>query len=125
MIGKYIVLNETDKCLMVLRPYQYFATEAIVDRVKNTEKNGYIWHTTGSGKNLTSFKASQVLMQLPKVDKVVFVVDRKDLDYQTIREFNSFVSGSVDSTDNTRILVEQFAGTYKSKGELKDSKRLT
>jgi len=123
MITKYIVLNETKKILMVLRPYQYYATEFIINRVKDSDKNGYIWHTTGSGKTLTSFKASQILMKLPEVYKVVFVVDRKDLDFQTTKEFNSFSNGSVDGTDNTRILVDQFSGTYKnSKGELKDSK---
>ena len=84
------VLNETHKILMVLRPYQYYAVEALIDRVKNSKKNGYIWHTTGSGKTLTSFKASQVIMNMPEVKKVVFVVDRKDLDYQTTKEFNSF-----------------------------------
>jgi len=80
MITKYIVLN-TANTLMVLRPYQYYATESIVERVKNTRKNGYIWHTTGSGKTLTSFKAAQILTNLEKVYKVVFVVYRKDLDY--------------------------------------------
>ena len=109
MITKYVVLNEGDKMLMALRPYQYYAVEAIVDRVRDTEKNGYIWHTTGSGKTLTSFKAAQILTQSPNVHKVVFVVDRKDLDYQTIKEFNQFSAGSVDGTDNTRRLVEQFA----------------
>ena len=105
MIGKYIVLNQTDKILMVLRPYQYYATEAIVDRVQNppeTDSNGYIWHTTGSGKTLTSFKAAQIMTGLPGVHKVVFCVDRKDLDYQTIKEFNSFSKGSVDSTTTQR-----------------------
>ena len=109
MICKYLVLAETDRILMVLRPYQYYATEAIIDRVQNSNKNGYIWHTTGSGKTLTSFKAAQILMKLPEVHKVVFVVDRKDLDYQTTKEFNSFSDGSVDGTDNTRALVKQFA----------------
>ena len=111
MIGKYIVLNETDKILMVLRPYQYYATEAIVERVKNPpdeDANGYIWHTTGSGKTLTSFKAAQIMTGLPDVQKVVFCVDRKDLDYQTIKEFNGFSKGSVDSTNNTKKLVSQF-----------------
>jgi len=108
MICKYVVLAETDKILMVLRPYQYFAAEAIIKRVTDTNKNGYIWHTTGSGKTLTSFKAAQVLMKLPQVHKVVFVVDRKDLDYQTQKEFNNFSEGSVDGTDNTRALVKQF-----------------
>jgi type I restriction enzyme, R subunit len=112
MMGKYIVLNETDKILMVLRPYQYYATEAIVERVKNPPRNnanGYIWHTTGSGKTLTSFKAAQLMTGLPGVHKVVFCVDRKDLDYQTIKEFNGFSKGSVDSTNNTKKLVSQLA----------------
>jgi len=108
MITKYIVLN-TANTLMVLRPYQYYATESIVERVKNTRKNGYIWHTTGSGKTLTSYKAAQILTNLEKVYKVVFVVDRKDLDYQTIKEFNSFSEGSIDGTNNTSALVKQFA----------------
>ncbi len=113
MIGKYIVLAEVFKILMVLRPYQYYAAEAIIDRVENTDKDGYIWHTTGSGKTLTSFKAAQIIMDLPKVHKVVFVVDRKDLDYQTTKQFNSFSDGSVDGTDNTRALVKQFADSTK------------
>ena len=110
MIGKYIVLHESDKLLMVLRPYQYHAVEAILERVKAGRRNGYIWHTTGSGKTLTSFKAAQVLLDLPKVHKVVFVVDRADLNHQTTREFNHFSEGSVDGTDNTRALVDQLAG---------------
>jgi len=113
MICKYIVLNETSKILMVLRPYQYYAVEALVDRVMHSTKNGYVWHTTGSGKTLTSFKASQILTRLAKVKKVVFVVDRKDLDYQTTKEFNSFSKGSVDGTDNTRQLVRQFTDDTK------------
>ena len=113
MITHYTVLNEADKILMVLRPYQYFATEALIERVKNTNKNAYIWHTTGSGKTLTSFKASQVIMNLPQVHKVVFVVDRKDLDFHTIKEFNSFSDGSVDGTDNTQKLVKQFTDNTK------------
>ncbi|MTJ19831.1 type I restriction endonuclease subunit R [Dolichospermum sp. UHCC 0352] len=110
MICKYIVLHESDKVLMVLRPYQYYAVEAIIERVKDTDKNGYIWHTTGSGKTLTSFKAAQILTQLPKVHKVLFVVDRADLDYQTSREFNYFSPDCVDTTDNTKQLVNQMAG---------------
>ena len=70
--------------------------------------NGYIWHTTGSGKTLTSFKTAQILTGLSEVHKVVFVVDRKDLDYQTSKEFNGFAKGCVDSTDNTNLLVNQF-----------------
>jgi len=108
MIAQYIVFNETHKILMVLRPYQYYATEAIIKQVRTSRKNAYIWHTTGSGKTLTSFKTSQIVMNLPEVHKVVFVVDRKDLDYQTMQEFNSFKKDSVDVTDNTRSLVKQF-----------------
>ena len=113
MICKYIVLSEAYKILMVLRPYQFFAVEALIERVKDTNKNGYIWHTTGSGKTLTSFKASQILMNLPQVKKVVFVVDRKDLDFQTTKEFNSFSKGSIDGTDNTNALVKQFSDDTK------------
>lgn len=108
MITKYVVLNESNQVLMALRPYQYYAVEGIVEQVKNTNKNGYIWHTTGSGKTLTSFKAAQILTQSPHVHKVVFVVDRKDLDFQTIKEFNSFQEGSVDATNDTGTLVKQF-----------------
>ena len=107
MITKYLVLNETGKLLMVLRPYQFYAVEAIIDRVKTTNLNGYIWHTTGSGKTLTSFKAAQIMTSLSEVDKVVFVVDRRDLDYQTALEFNAFAKGCVDSTDNTNMLFHQ------------------
>lgn len=113
MITKYVVLSEAEKILMVLRPYQYYATEAIVERVKTTTKNGYIWHTTGSGKTLTSFKTSQILTHLPQVHKVLFVVDRKDLDYQTTKEFNSFSKGSIDGTNNTSALVKQLSGDNK------------
>lgn len=113
MICKYIVLNQTYKVLMVLRPYQYYAVEALIDRVKNSTKNGYIWHTTGSGKTLTSFKASQIIMNMPEVKKVVFVVDRRDLDYQTSKEFNGFSKGSVDSTESTDILVRQLEDNTK------------
>lgn len=113
MITRYIVLNESQKALMVLRPYQFFATEAIIDRVKNTTDFGYIWHTTGSGKTLTSFKTAQILTNFPEVYKVVFVVDRKDLDYQTTKEFNSFSKGSIDGTSNTNALVNQMADDTK------------
>jgi type I restriction enzyme, R subunit len=107
MITKYMVLN-TEKTLLALRPYQYYAVEAIEEKVKSGSGGGYIWHTTGSGKTLTSFKASQLLIENPEVHKVVFVVDRNDLDNQTIREFNSFKEGSVDATTNTKNLVKQF-----------------
>lgn len=107
MIAEYIVLAEALKIPMILRPYQYYAARVIERRVRETNKNGYIWHTTGSGKTLTSFKASQILSEIPEVKKVLFVVDRKDLDIQTTKEFNSFSDGSVDGTDNTKNLVKQ------------------
>jgi type I restriction enzyme R subunit len=107
MIAEYIVLAESLKIPMTLRPYQYYAVKEIERRVKESDKNGYIWHTTGSGKTLTSFKASQILSKIPEVKKVIFVVDRKDLDIQTTKEFNSFSDGSVDGTDNTQSLVKQ------------------
>lgn len=119
MFNRYIVQNEAEKILMVMRPYQIYATEAIIERVKNPPKdegqNGYVWHTTGSGKTLTSFKTAQLLTALPEVDKVVFVVDRKDLDYQTSKEFNAFSKGCVDGTDKTNVLVQQFTDSYVSK----------
>ena len=101
MISKYIVLHEGDKCLMVLRPYQYYAVEEILNCVQNTNKNGYIWHTTGAGKTLTSFKADQLVSEMDGVDKVMFVVDRHDLDTQTQSEYDVFEPGAVDSTENT------------------------
>jgi len=107
MIAEYTILAESKKIPMILRPYQYYAVKAIEKKVKESDKNGYIWHTTGSGKTLTSYKASQVLSRIPEVKKVLFVVDRKDLDIQTTKEFNSFSDGSVDGTDNTRNLVAQ------------------
>lgn len=107
MIAEHIVLAEALQIPMILRPYQYYAVKAIERRVQEGTKNGYIWHTTGSGKTLTSFKASQILSRNPDIKKVLFVVDRKDLDIQTTKEFNSFSQGSVDGTDNTRNLVEQ------------------
>ncbi|WP_158837543.1 type I restriction endonuclease subunit R [Polaribacter sp. L3A8] len=113
MIAKYIVRNQTHKILMVLRPYQFYAVEKLVAQVENNTDNAYIWHTTGSGKTLTSFKASQIIMDLPSVDKVLFVVDRKDLDYQTMKEFNSFKKDSVDVTKNTNNLVKQLASDSK------------
>jgi type I restriction enzyme R subunit len=108
-IAEYIVLNETHRIPMVLRPYQFYAVQAIEETVQNSNTNGYIWHTTGSGKTLTSYKASQVLSRIPEVKKVLFVVDRKDLDIQTTKEFNAFSDGSVDGTDNTSALVSQLA----------------
>ena len=113
IIGKYIVLHEGDKCLMVLRPYQFYAVEKILDRVQNSNDNGYIWHTTGAGKTLTSFKAAQLVSELDDVDKVMFVVDRHDLDTQTQSEYEAFEPGAVDGTDNTDELVKRLQSNSK------------
>jgi len=113
MIARYMVINETDKVLMVMRPYQIYAVEALVRRALETNNNGYIWHTTGSGKTLTSFKSSQILAQEEEIKKVFFLVDRKDLDSQTIAEFNKFESDSVDMTDNTHMLLKQLGDNTK------------
>ena len=113
IIDKYIVLHEGDKCLMVLRPYQFYAVEKILDKVKNSNDNGYIWHTTGAGKTLTSFKAAQLVSELDDVDKVMFVVDRHDLDTQTQSEYEAFEPGAVDGTDNTDELVKRLHSNSK------------
>ena len=113
IISKYIVLHEGDKALMVLRPYQYYAVEEIINRVENTNKNGYIWHTTGAGKTLTSFKAAQLVSEIDGIDKVMFVVDRHDLDTQTQSEYEAFEPGAVDNTDNTYELIKRLSGNSK------------
>jgi type I restriction enzyme R subunit len=113
MLAKYVVLHQSDKCLMILRPYQYYAVEALIDKVANSTKNGYIWHTTGSGKTLTSFKAAQLIAEMPDIDKVLFVVDRHDLDTQTKKEYDAFSPGAVDSTDNTKDLVKALQSNKK------------
>lgn len=113
MISKYIVLHEGDKCLMVLRPYQFYAVERILDKVQNSNNNGYIWHTTGAGKTLTSFKAAQLASEIDGIDKVLFVVDRRDLDTQTQAEYEAFEPGAVDSTDNTLELIKRLSGSSK------------
>lgn len=107
MLTKFTILNDTDKIMMVMRPYQVYATEALIRQATLTNKNAYIWHTTGAGKTLTAFKTAQILASNPKIKKVIFLVDRKDLDTQTTEEFNKFEAGSVDTTDRTDILVKQ------------------
>lgn len=109
IIDKYMIINDTDKHLMVMRPYQIFAVEAIIEQSLTNDENGYVWHTTGSGKTLTSFKASEILANEVAVKKVIFLVDRRDLDAQTMQEFNKFDAGSVDETDKTQVLVDQLA----------------
>lgn len=113
MIARYMVINETDKQLMVMRPYQVYAVEALVKQALETNNNGYIWHTTGSGKTLTSFKASQILANETNIKQVFFLVDRKDLDTQTFDEFNKFEPGSVDFTNSTYKLVKNIQDSTK------------
>jgi type I restriction enzyme R subunit len=107
MLSRYMVLIQTERKLIMMRPYQIYAVKAIVDCIYQHRGNGYIWHTTGSGKTLTSFKASTLLKDNPNVDKVLFVVDRKDLDRQTREEFNRFQPGCVEENTNTETLVER------------------
>ena len=113
IIARYMVINETEKLLMVMRPYQVYAVEHLIDRALNTNNNGYIWHTTGSGKTLTSFKTSQILSKESKINQVFFLVDRKDLDKQTLDEFNKFEPGCVDMTNQTDKLIEQIKDSTK------------
>lgn len=111
MLNRYMIINDTEKQLMVMRPYQIYATERLIAKALETNKGGYIWHTTGSGKTLTSFKCAQLLCQDPRIKKVFFLVDRSDLDTQTMQEFNKFEEGCVDYTDRTNILVKQIKDT--------------
>ncbi|MGP5634620.1 type I restriction endonuclease subunit R [Corynebacterium casei] len=115
ILTKYCVLT-VDKTLMVMRPYQIVATERILQRIEVADNykrlgtaaaGGYVWHTTGSGKTLTSFKTAQLASKLPSVDKVLFVVDRKDLDYQTMREYDRFEKGAANSNTSTAVLKRQ------------------
>jgi len=115
VLTRYCVLT-ADRMLLVMRPYQIVATEQIIRRIEiatNARKlgtlaaGGYVWHTTGSGKTLTSFKAAQLASKLPSVDKVLFVVDRKDLDYQTMREYDRFQKGAANSNTSTAVLKKQ------------------
>lgn len=111
MISKYMVLVESEQRLLVMRPYQIYAVKAIVECIHQNRGNGYIWHTTGSGKTLTSFKASTLLKDNPDIEKCLFVVDRKDLDRQTREEFNKFQEGSVEENTNTETLVRRLLST--------------
>ncbi len=111
MISKYMVLVESEQKILMMRPYQIYAVKAIVDCIHQNRGNGYIWHTTGSGKTLTSFKASTLLKDNPDIEKCLFVVDRKDLDRQTREEFNKFQEGSVEENTNTESLVRRLLST--------------
>lgn len=107
MISRYMVLVASEQKLLVMRPYQIYAVQAIVDCIHENRGNGYIWHTTGSGKTLTSFKASTLLKDNPDIEKCLFVVDRKDLDRQTREEFNKFQENCVEENTNTESLVRR------------------
>jgi type I restriction enzyme, R subunit len=115
ILTKYCVFT-TDRLLLVMRPYQIVATERILNKIEvstnykklgTIDAGGYIWHTTGSGKTLTSFKAAQLASKLPYIDKVLFIVDRKDLDYQTMLEYDKFEKGAANSNTSTKILARQ------------------
>ncbi|CRM47725.1 type I restriction endonuclease subunit R [Pseudomonas sp. 35 E 8] len=106
-LSRYMVLIATEQKIMMMRPYQVYAVKAIVDCIEQNCGNGYIWHTTGSGKTLTSFKASTLLKDNPEIEKCLFVVDRKDLDRQTREEFNKFQEGCVEENTNTAALVRR------------------
>lgn len=129
ILTKYCVLT-SDGLLLVMRPYQIAATERILNRIEIsnnykrtgcTEAGGYIWHTTGSGKTLTSFKTAQLASKLPYIDKVLFVVDRKDLDYQTMKEYDRFEKGAANGNRNTKILQRQIEDK-DNKGNLHEYK---
>lgn len=107
MVSRYMVLVASEQKLLMMRPYQIYAVRAIVDCIHQRCGNGYVWHTTGSGKTLTSFKASTLLKDNPDIDKCLFVVDRKDLDRQTREEFNRFQEGCVEENTNTESLVRR------------------
>ncbi|MDZ7631596.1 MAG: type I restriction endonuclease subunit R [Gemmatimonadaceae bacterium] len=106
-ISRYMVLIASEQKLMMMRPYQVYAVRHIVNCIHQDSGNGYIWHTTGSGKTLTSFKASTLLKDNPDIEKCLFVVDRKDLDRQTREEFNQFQEGCVEENTNTAALVRR------------------
>jgi type I restriction enzyme R subunit len=111
MISRYMVMVESEQKLMIMRPYQIYAVKAIVDSIQQNRGNGYIWHTTGSGKTLTSFKASTLLKDNDDIKKCLFVVDRKDLDRQTREEFNKFQEGCVEENTNTESMVQRMLST--------------
>ncbi len=115
ILTRYCVFT-TDRLLLVMRPYQIVATEKILNKIQistnykklgTVEAGGYVWHTTGSGKTLTSFKTAQLVTKLPYIDKVLFVVDRKDLDYQTMKEYDKFEKGAANSNTSTKVLKKQ------------------
>lgn len=114
MLDKFVVVKETEPVLMVMRPYQIYAVKKAFERIKGSHLSGYVFHTTGSGKTLTSFKLATLLRDDTAVDKVFFLIDRKDLDDQTVDEYNSFEEGCVDNTENTGKLVSALSDSSKT-----------
>ena len=113
MLDKFMVIKSTEPILMVMRPYQIYAVKAAKKRILEANQNGYVFACTGSGKTLTSFKLAQLLRDEPRIDKVVFLIDRKDLDDQTVDEYNSFEKDCVDNSDSTYVLVKQLQDTSR------------
>lgn len=111
MISRYMIVQETTKNILIMRPYQVYGAERMITCATETKNNGFIWHTTGSGKTITSFKVSQLLAENPKFKKVFFLVDRRDLNTQTMQEFNQFKEGFITPSDNTRGLVKNIKST--------------
>ena len=114
MLTKFMVIKETEPVIMVMRPYQIYAVKESMERILGSNLNGFVFHTTGSGKTLTSYKLATLLRDNPLIDKVFFLIDRKDLDDQTVDEYNSFEKGCVDSTDSTATLVYDLSDSDKT-----------
>ena len=114
MLTKFMVIKETEPVIMVMRPYQIYAVKESMERVLGSNLNGFVFHTTGSGKTLTSYKLASLLRDSPNVDRVFFLIDRKDLDDQTVDEYNCFEEGCVDNTDSTKQLVEDLKDSSKT-----------
>ncbi|MCM1166658.1 MAG: type I restriction endonuclease subunit R [Lachnospiraceae bacterium] len=114
MINKFMVIKETEPIVMVMRPYQIYAVKEAMERILGSDLNGFVFHTTGSGKTLTSYKLASLLRDHRNIDKVFFLIDRKDLDDQTVDEYNSFEEGCVDNTDSTAQLVSDLSDTNKT-----------
>ncbi|MBD5143825.1 MAG: type I restriction endonuclease subunit R [Ruminococcus sp.] len=114
MLTKFMVIKETESIIMVMRPYQIYAVKESMERILGSNLNGFVFHTTGSGKTLTSYKLASLLRDNPLIDKVFFLIDRKDLDDQTVDEYNSFEQGCVDNTDSTATLVNDLTDSDKT-----------
>lgn len=114
MLNCFMVIKETEPVIMVMRPYQIYAVKESMERILGSNLNGFVFHTTGSGKTLTSYKLASLLRDNPMIEKVFFLIDRKDLDDQTVDEYNSFEQGCVDNTDSTKQLVEDLQDSNKT-----------